>query len=102
MTVSEASDMPFNPHGEKTSDGVVVTLGMRVLDYDRRPGTVVRDRDATEYKCRAVNPDVTAEWSNPDADPPCHNGWASPRHWFDVQSDEGGMGMFDGCRLQSL
>lgn len=92
------TDQPFNPHGEKTSDGVVITLGMRVLDYNRSVGTVTRDLDATPYKCRAVNPNVTATWSNPDADPPCHNA-----HWFTVTGDHGvGGGMFDGSRMKSI
>lgn len=93
----------FNPHGERTSDGTLIVPGLRVLDYNRNVGTVVEDRDATEYKCRAVNPDVTAAWSNPDADPPCHNGWGKPTHWFTVEGVRNvGGGMFDGSRMQAL
>jgi hypothetical protein len=99
MPTSETSDIPFNPHGEKTSDGVVITLGMRVLDYNRNTGTVTRDRDATEYSCPAhpgyLFPDNKVHG--------CHNGWDKPTHWFDVTGDDGGGGgMFDGSRMQSI
>jgi hypothetical protein len=99
MTVSDTSDTePFNPHGEKTFDGVVVTLGMRVTDYDRKVGTVVADRDATDYSCPAH-----PGYRFPDNEHHgCHNGWRKPTHWFDVKRDDGTVGMFDGSRLHSI
>lgn len=81
----------FNPHANRTSDGTVITEGLRVIDYNRRPGTVVKDRDAREYTCPLVNPDLTYDG--------CHND-----HWFDVQPDDAnfGSGMFNGERLQAI
>jgi|1185.fasta_scaffold1201846_1 hypothetical protein len=102
--VSDVADIEpfkpqFNPHGEKTSDGVVITLGMRVLDYNRRTGTVVRDRNATRYQCPA-HPDYEFPENTVHG---CYNGWDKPTHWFDVEGDEpGGGGMFDGSRMQSI
>lgn len=90
--------MTFNPHNEKTSDGVVIVEGMRVLDYNRELGTVIADRDFTEYKCPA-HPD----YRFPDHEVHgCWNGWKKPTHWFDVRTDSGNVGMFDGSRMQSV
>lgn len=96
MTVN--LDKPFNPHAEKTSDGVVITLGMRVTDYDRKTGTVIADRDATPFSC----PDHP-DYAFPDnTHHGCHNGWEKPTHWFDVKRDDGTTGMFDGSRMESI
>lgn len=72
--------MDFNPHDNKTSDGVVITLGMWVTDYDMRIGKVVGDST-----------------SNIQHD----NGWCEGDHWFDVECIDGNVGMFNGTRLQS-
>jgi hypothetical protein len=86
--------MTFNPHGNKTANGVVITEGLRVLDYNRREGTVVADRDATRYMCPAVD----GSTADPET-PGCRHD-----HWFDVKPDEGqdGGGMFNGDRLKAI
>lgn len=94
--VCEDHTEPFNPHGDKTANGVLIVPGLRVIDYNRRPGTVVRDRDASRGACEAVNPDVASYH-------PCHNGWTVPTHWYDVKGDDvGGGGMFDATRMKAL
>lgn len=70
----------FNPHDNTTSDGVVITLGMWVTDYDRRLGKVVGD---TTSNIR-------------------HDGaWCHDDHWFEVEHPDGSTGMFNGTRLLS-
>lgn len=35
---------PFNPHGNRTADGVLIVVGLRVLDNNLDTGTVVEDQ----------------------------------------------------------
>jgi hypothetical protein len=94
---------PFNPHSERTSDGTLIVPGLRVIDYNMRTGTVVADRDATEYKCSEV--EGTLVPTSTGMPPPCHNGWDKPTHWFDVKGTEPGDGhggMFDGSRMKAI
>ena len=97
--ISETSDTPFNPHGEKTSDGVVITLGMRVLDYDRRsaPSWPIGTRRSTRAPAHPDYrfPDNTVHGAT--------TGGTQPTHWFDVKHDDSDtVGMFDGSRMQSI
>jgi len=62
----------FNPHDNTTIDGVVVTEGLVVWDYNLRISTVMADRDV-DYRC----PDY------------CGND-----HWFDTTG-----GSFNGSRM---
>lgn len=86
----------FNPHINVTSDGVVITLGLRVLDYDRREGTVVGDSsNRTVNCCGGQHP--TENMSVQGCDMYCRHD-----HWFDVRNDEGQVKEFNGERLQSI
>lgn len=70
-----------NPHDNKTDNGVVITIGMRVRDYDYKDGMVVADRDNGSR---------------------CADGECGLDHWFDVKRDDGTTGMFNGTRLLAL
>jgi len=65
-----------------TSDGRAITPGMRVLDYDREEGTVVKRRFMTGY-------------SN---DP----GGLYFNGWYAVEKDSGAVRDFNGERLRSI
>lgn len=85
----------FNPHRERTSNGVVIVPGLKVRDYNRDITTVVADNDATEHKCNATRRSLR----QPDFDYfPCHNGWNKPTHWFKTANG----GLFDGSRLEAI
>lgn len=71
----------FNLHGNKTADGRLIVVGMRVLDYDHKLGTVVED-ETREYLF-------------------CGPGYCRMDHWFTVESDDGGRKAFNGERLMS-
>jgi hypothetical protein len=60
----------------RTANGVLITDGLRVWDYDRKPGTVdlVRSRVDDQY------------WDG----------------WFDVRSDRGGYSTMNGERLTTV
>lgn len=71
--------MQFNPHGNRTADGKVVTEGMAVLDYDRQPGVVIADRYGLMHE----------------------HGHCRDDHWFEVRRDDGTTKDFNGERLLS-
>lgn len=73
--------MTFNPHNNTTSDGVVITLGMQVRDYDYAIGEVVGD-----------------DTSNIRHD----NGWCDGDHWFTVKRIDGTTKEFNGTRLVTV
>lgn len=70
----------FNPHGNRTANGVVIAEGMKVLDYDYREGVVIADRYATMHEHNACRED----------------------HWFEVQHDDGSTKDFNGERMKAL
>lgn len=78
--MNAVSPNAFNPHGNKTSDGVVITQGMAVTDYDMLTGTVVAD-DTSAFRH--------------------DNNYCSGEHWFTVERDDGTTKEFDGSRLRS-
>jgi len=43
------NDRPFNPHGNRTSDGVLITPGLRVMDNNLDVGTVTLDEHDGDY-----------------------------------------------------
>lgn len=96
MTVT---DVTINPHRNRTSDGVFIMAGLRVLDYDRRVGTVVSDDDTDSYRCcqsrnhQRAN-DLTEDLTGCDA--ACGHD-----HWFMVRRDDGSTKSFNGSRLES-
>ena len=63
----------FNPHENTTIDGVLITPGLVVWDYNLKVSVVQSDRDAEGVRC-------------PD--------WCDGNHWFDTTG-----GMFDGGRM---
>lgn len=86
---------PFNPHGNTTSDGVLITRGMRVIDYDRRETTVVEDRDWQDWKCcgrHARRNDLQTDYFD-DCKPAC-----SHDHWYTLENGS----MMNGSRMQSI
>lgn len=66
--------------GRRTADGIPVRVGLRVWDYDLRPGTVVV---------------VDAHF---DGTPDGPLGIVA---WHDVRADNGSIGMFDGSRMST-
>lgn len=70
----------FNPHGNVTADGVLITLGMPVTDYDRRIGWIAAD---------LTSPSM------------CENGYCKGDHWFEVEHGDQSTGMFNGTRVES-
>lgn len=89
----------FNPHANRTSDGVVITVGLKVIDYDRQSGTVVSDRDNTPYRC-CDNTDHVRK-NDLSADRNTCEKYCNHDHWFDIKRDSGGTSMMNGSRLQS-
>lgn len=65
-----------------TSDGVPISIGLRVRDYDNKIGTITRAPDVYELS-------ATTCWPAPG-----HNG-----HWWGVTREDGTFSTFDGSRL---
>lgn len=89
--------MPFNPHRNRTSNGVVISPGMRVRDYDRNEGEVVTDDYARDYMCcgNEDTPTYDGPYPRPEVGtcaPPCRHD-----HWFTVDYGDG-----DGRRTKSF
>jgi hypothetical protein len=70
----------FNPHGNKTANGKVITEGMAVRDYDYQIGIVVADRYGTMHEYNSCRDD----------------------HWFEVKRGDGTTKDFNGERLIAL
>lgn len=89
---------PFNPHHNTTADGVVITLGMKVIDYDRRPGVVIADRSSSAYNCCGGECQPReGDLSLQGCDKFCHHD-----HWFEVRNADGGTKDFNGDRMQAV
>jgi hypothetical protein len=104
----------FNPHRNRTQNGVIITLGLRVKDYDFRIGTVIADDNADkEYLCcNGVHKDnekgdksgqssFGGRWIADDAKLKtlgCHL-HCRHDHWFSVKHDDGSVKSFNGDRL---
>lgn len=70
----------FNPHANKTANGVVITVGLKVLDYDYVEGVVIADRYATMHEFGSCRED----------------------HWFEVRHADGSTKDFNGDRLKAI
>jgi hypothetical protein len=101
----------FNPHGNKTSNGITIVAGLKVTDYDRQPGTVVTDHTGSrEWGCCYGDTvdlvgAMTAEHSrdndfandtNIGCESPCRHD-----HWFEVAREDGSTKDFNGSRLEA-
>lgn len=75
------SDEIFNPHGDKTLDGVLITKGMYVWDYNLDLCRVVKDHTGSGYQHESGY---------------CNNG-----HWYDldVVTRENGASYMDASRM---
>lgn len=72
----------FNPHGNKTTDGVLIVEGLKVRDYDWETGTIVKD-DTSPYMCE--------------------NDYCGEDHWFLVERDgDRSPKSFNGSRMVAL
>ena len=95
----------FNRHANVTADGVVIVEGLRVITNEMRHGTVVKDRN--ESMCCERSHDKAqlqqrGTWfTDHDKGRDCVGRCTACRHnhWFDVEYDDGGGGMFDGERM---
>lgn len=72
----------FNPHGDKTSNGITIVLGLRVKDYDWKIGRVVGDYDTTTHEIRGDQ--------------------CPGDHWFKIEREDGSTSMMNGTRLLAL
>lgn len=94
------TSVTMNPHRNLTSDGVLIVVGLRVIDYDRRIGTVVSDENAGRdwLCCQSVEHHRRNDFSDDltECTAGCHHD-----HWFLVESDEGTSKSFNGSRLES-
>jgi hypothetical protein len=87
----------FNPHANRTSDGVLIVKGLKVRDYNRRVTTVAEDRDVQDWKCcqdeSHTRRNDLAKDANEGEHPPC-----SHDHWFTLENGS----MMNGSRLESV
>ena len=108
--------MNFNPHNNVTSDGILITEGLRVFTNELAVGVVTKDRDANGYSCCATHGAgqvrIDGAWftdHEADAKLECRMG-CRHNHWFDVAYDDeattpgnrkyvGSGAMMDGERL---
>lgn len=99
--------MTFNPHSNKTVNGVLITVGLKVLDYDFREGLVLSDDYDKEWQCkcsyhdRPVDPNAHIRANDLVAD---RTECASPcghDHWFTVETANGTKS-FNGSRLKAI
>jgi hypothetical protein len=102
----------FNPHRNKTSNGVLITKGLKVLDYNHNETTVVSDRDTSPYRCCAneetgLSADDEAQIQHTRdndlvRDNNGQSGTCGPHcmhdHWFETANG----GMFNGSRLKAI
>jgi hypothetical protein len=73
------SERVFNPHGNRTADGVLITVGLVVWTNEMEVGIVRSDDDASAYGC--------CLGSHGDADP-CPKSCRHD-HWFTVDTRRG-------------
>jgi hypothetical protein len=114
----------FNVHNNKTADGVVITVGLKVVTNECEQAVILSDDNDTEYNCcaptdshteLASRDDYTADQLHPSGQvriegvyftdhtatcEPSVGGYAACRHnhWFRV-STKNGTKSFDGERL---
>lgn len=100
----------FNPHNNRTADGVVITVGMAVFTNEMNLVRVVSD-DTSSYQCTCENHDkpdgqiyLNGTWfsDHPRANALVTKGcYCRHDHWFTVEAPEGeqGSGRFNGERL---
>jgi hypothetical protein len=70
------------------ADGTPLTLGMRVVDYDRKHGVIVDDRDA-RFPRNAVALDVPHQHRTSSGVQPIPPGWTDDRHRPERPPDDG-------------
>jgi hypothetical protein len=83
------------------ADGTPLTLGMRVVDYDRKHGVIVDDRDA-RFPRNAVALDVPHQHrtsSGVQPIPPGREAAYTCEAWFDVLCDDGSTSWMDCSRM---
>lgn len=80
MAEHDEETRPFNQCENRTANGRLIVRGMRVLDYNRREGVVGRDTYTLMHELGHCRGD----------------------HWFEVTTDTGGWGDFNGDRLLAL
>ncbi len=90
--------MTFNPHGNTTADGTLITVGLAVIDYDRREGIVVRDDyEGRDYMCQCATAGHTrAHDLVPDTD--LCTSHCRHDHWYTLDTGKS----FNGSRLQAI
>ena len=91
-------------HVCRTTDGVAIEVGLRVIDYDMKQGVVVNEPRG-DFLTATVTDEAMAS-GNPH--PGCWSGLGSNGHWWTVCPDDAGHdhmeghcrgSIFDGSRL---
>ena len=93
--------MTFNVHGNKTSNGVTIVKGLKVLNYDYVEGVVLSDDHEREYMCNCAHQhdnDLTEDFriSGGTCKTNCRHD-----HWFNVET-QSGTKSFNGSRLKAI
>jgi alcohol dehydrogenase YqhD (iron-dependent ADH family) len=83
-------------NGHRLADGSDVTLGKRVVDYDRNRG-VIEDSPRNVRQLEKAHEHRTSNGIEPI--PPGSEGRLTCEAWFDVVLDEGGTSYMDCSRM---
>jgi hypothetical protein len=96
----------FNVHQNKTADGAIIVLGLKVVTNEWRLGTVVADLSQSSSCCE--EPSHSGQFTSGDYIFTDHQKQRCPDgtyagchhdHWFDVQYADGSRKMMNGERL---
>ena len=95
----------FNPHGNKTADGVLITVGMRVFDNSLDIGTVVKDNTSPDNCCGTESGHfgqirIGSGWYSDHNAATCDRSkYCRHDHWFDILMDSGVTRQMNGERM---
>lgn len=90
-----------NFHQNTTSNGVIITEGLKVRDYDRREGKILCDPTAFSEVMCCGNRDHVRK-NDLDGHGSCTDHYCDHDHWFEVVYPDGTTDQFNGSRLQAI
>jgi hypothetical protein len=104
----------FNPHGNVTADGVLITEGLRVWTNEMKRGIVHTDDNVGEHLCCSDNKNFDEAVHHPKGQMKVNGGWFTDHtvtcedgfycghdHWFQVSTADGTKS-FNGERLATV
>lgn len=98
----------FNPHGNVTADGVLITEGLEVFTNELEVGKVVEDPHGSQGERCCLKAEHVGQLRNEIGTFTDHSkqecdagGWCRHNHWFTIETAKGTKS-FDGERLATV